>query len=77
MFYSDNHLDLLSFVDTLLIAANIVGIFHIEELIDIGLLRRHVDNNFLTRRRAASSERYRRTEGTSRPGSSSIYYLRI
>ena len=59
--YSDNYLDLLSLVDTLLIAANIVSIFHVEELIDIGLLRRHVDNNFLTRRRAASSERYRRT----------------
>ena len=53
--YSDNHLDLLSLVDTLLIAANIVGIFHIEELIDIGLLGRHVDNNFVTRRRVASS----------------------
>lgn len=44
----DTYLHFLGFIYTLLIVANIIGVFYIEKLIDITLLSRHVDN-FLTR----------------------------
>lgn len=42
---NETYLQLLGFVDTLLIAADIKGIFHIEQLVNISLLRRHVEHN--------------------------------
>lgn len=39
------YLHLLCLINTLLITADIIGIFHIEQFINITLLRRHIDHS--------------------------------